>query len=187
MESEQPQWSAASSVPIARGTGTPRKRPSAWLAPTPRCGSHPHRAPFRRSAPSLEGETRRRPPLRQRVENRPPGTSAALAVRKVNNEICVGWAEAPALLDRSFSASRAEAHADHAPIEGTAWASPRSAHPTRVVPGFRCAPSRLRERSRQNSSGHGSTIAHRSGPLLRCFICEVSPPLRLIQRLTLSG
>src|SRR5262245_23464965 len=47
------------SAPIARGTGTPRKRPSAWLAPTPRCGSHPHRAPFRRSAPLYWGETKK--------------------------------------------------------------------------------------------------------------------------------
>src|SRR5262245_59204354 len=46
---------------------------------------------------------------------------------------------------------------------------------------------RLDAWTRQNSSGHGSTIAHRSGPLLRCFIGEVSPPLRPIQRLTLSG
>src|SRR5262245_39152573 len=68
------------SAPIARGTGTPRKRPSAWLAPTPRCGSHPHRAPFRRSAASLEGDSKRRHPVRQRVEKSTPGISAALAV-----------------------------------------------------------------------------------------------------------
>src|SRR5262245_48827588 len=62
------------SAPIARGTGTPRKRPSAWLAPTPRCGSHPHRAPFRRSAPSFEGDVKK---ARARAPRRPEAAKRA--------------------------------------------------------------------------------------------------------------
>src|SRR5262249_34591132 len=39
----------------------------------------------------------------------------------------------------------------------------------------------------QNSSGHGSTMAHSSGPFFRCFICGARPPCRLIHFFTDGG
>ena len=44
-----------------------------------------------------------------------------------------------------------------------------------------------RQKFQKNSSGHGSTIFHRSLPFLIFFISLVRPPLRLIHDFTVSG
>ena len=49
------------------------------------------------------------------------------------------------------------------------------------------ASSPAKQAQGQNSSGQGSTIFHRSVPLVIFFISVVRPPLRRIQSFTVSG
>src|SRR5215510_10964021 len=77
------------SAPIARGTGTSRKRPSACLAHTPKCGlSHGRTSAFPALRSLFGGRRRkRRRPVRQRVEKSTPGSAQRWLFDKVKKDL----------------------------------------------------------------------------------------------------